>query len=164
MIVVVMGVAGSGKTTIGSLLAEALHCDFLEGDALHPAANIEKMSRGIPLTDADRAPWLAAIRAHIAAAAERGQCLVVACSALKQQYRDFLSRGTTVTWVYLKGSPELITTRIQHRREHYMKPGMLPSQFADLEEPSDALVVDISAPPEVILQKLLPQVRSRAAQ
>ena len=161
MIVVVMGVAGSGKTTIGTLLAEALGCPFLEGDALHPPANIEKMSHGIPLTDADRAPWLAAIRDRIVAAQERGQCLVVACSALKQQYRNFLAQGTNITWVYLRGSQELITSRIQHRREHYMKPGMLPSQFADLEEPADALVVDISAPPEVILQRLLPRVRAR---
>lgn len=163
MIVVVMGVAASGKTTIGTLLAEALHCDFLEGDTLHPAANIQKMSRGVPLTDADRAPWLAAIRAHILAALEGGECLVVACSALKQQYRDFLSREIPIIWVYLKGSEELIATRIQHRREHYMKTGMLPSQFADLEEPTDAIVVDISSPPGVILQQLLPQLRSRSA-
>ena len=160
MIVVVMGVAGSGKTTIGTMLAEALGCPFLEGDALHPAANVEKMSRGIPLTDADRAPWLAAIREHILAALEKTQCLVVACSALKQLYRDFLSRGTHITWVYLKGTPELIASRMEHRRQHYMKTGMLPSQFADLEEPGDALVVDISLPPAVILQQLLPQLRS----
>jgi gluconokinase len=163
MIVVVMGVAGSGKTTIGIMLAEALGCPFLEGDALHPAANVEKMSRGIPLTDADRAPWLAAIREHILAALQKGQCLVVACSALKQQYRDFLSRGSHITWVYLKGTQELIASRIEHRRQHYMKPGMLPSQFADLEEPGDALVVDISPPPAVILQHLLPQLRARNA-
>jgi gluconokinase len=160
MIVVVMGVSGSGKTTIGSMLAEALNCSFLEGDLLHPASNIEKMSRGIPLTDADRVPWLAAIRAHILAATQHGQCLVVACSALKQRYRDFLSQGTKIVWVYLKGSPELIASRIQHRREHYMKAGMLPSQFADLQEPTDALVADISQPPEVILQRLLAQLRS----
>jgi gluconokinase len=162
MIVVVMGVSGSGKTTIGTRVAEVLQCHFLEGDSLHPAANVEKMSHGIPLTDADRAPWLAAIRAHILAAIEHGQCLVVACSALKQQYRDFLSRGTNITWVYLKGTEELITSRIQHRREHYMKAGMLPSQFADLEEPRDALVVDISLPPDIILQQLLPQLRARS--
>ena len=161
MIVIVMGVAGSGKTTIGTLLAKALGCPFLEGDSLHPPTNIEKMSHGIPLTDADRAPWLAAIRDCIVAAQERGQCLVVASSALKQQYRDFLARGTNITWVYLKGSPELITSRIQHRREHYMKAGMLPSQFADLEEPRDALVVDICPPPQVIVQRLLPQLRAR---
>ena len=161
MIVVVMGVAGSGKTTIGTMVAEALACSFLEGDALHPAANVEKMSRGIPLTDADRAPWLAAIREHILSALENAQCLVVACSALKQQYRDYLSQGTNIIWVYLKGSPELIAARVQHRREHYMKPGMLPSQFADLEEPADALVVDISPPPHVIVQQLLPQLRAR---
>ena len=163
MIVVVMGVAGSGKTTIGTMLAHALRCSFLEGDALHPPANIEKMSQGIPLTDTDRAPWLAAIRDHILAAVEREQCLVVACSALKQQYRDFLGRGTEITWVYLKGTQELIASRVEHRREHYMKPGMLPGQFADLEEPADALVVDISAPPEVILQQLLVKLGARSA-
>lgn len=162
MIVVVMGVAGSGKTTIGTMLAEALQCDFLEGDSLHPPANVEKMSHGIPLTDADRVPWLAAIRSHILTAVERGQCLIVACSALKQQYRDFLSQGTRIIWVYLKGTQEVIEPRIEHRRKHYMKPGMLPSQFADLEEPKDALVVDISLPPEIILQQLLPQLRARS--
>ncbi|HJS99381.1 MAG TPA: gluconokinase [Terriglobales bacterium] len=162
MIVVVMGVSGSGKTTIGTRLAEALQCHFLEGDSLHPAVNVEKMSHGIPLTDADRAPWLAAIRAHILAAIEHGQCLVVACSALKQQYRDFLSGGTNINWVYLKGTEELIASRIQHRPEHYMKAGMLPSQFADLEEPHDALVMDISLAPDVILQQLLPQLRARS--
>ncbi|HLK32253.1 MAG TPA: gluconokinase [Terriglobales bacterium] len=160
MILVVMGVAGSGKTTIGTRLAEALGCLFLEGDSLHPPANVEKMSHGIPLTDADRAPWLTAIRDHIRAADERGECLVVACSALKQQYRDFLSRDARITWIYLKGSQELIASRIEHRREHYMKAGMLPSQFTDLEEPSDALVVDITPPPEAILQKLLLQLRA----
>jgi gluconokinase len=156
MIAIVMGVAGSGKTTVGAMLAEALHCSFLEGDALHPPANVEKMSRGIPLTDADRAPWLAAIRARIEAAVSSRQCLVVACSALKQHYRDFLSRGISVDWIYLKGSAELIASRLRHRHEHYMKAGMLPSQFADLEEPAGALVVDISLPPEAILHQLLP--------
>lgn len=162
MIVVVMGVSGSGKTTIGTRLAEALQCHFLEGDSLHPAANVEKMSHGIPLTDADRAPWLEAIRAHILAAIEHKQCLVVASSALKQRYRDFLSQGTNIIWVYLKGTPEVIAPRIEHRRAHYMKAGMLPSQFADLEEPRDALVADISLSPDVILQQLLPQLRARA--
>lgn len=162
MTIVVMGVAGSGKTTIGTLLAQALHCSFLEGDALHPAANIEKMSRGIPLTDADREPWLAAIHDRILAAERRGECLVVGCSALKQQYRDFLNRGTHIVWIYLKGNEELIAARIAHRREHYMKVDMLPSQFADLEEPGDALVVDISLPPDVILQQLLPVLRARS--
>ncbi len=163
MIVVLMGVSGSGKTTVGTMLAAALQCCFLEGDSLHPAANVEKMSHGIPLTDADRAPWLAAIRSHILAAVEHGQCLVVACSALKQQYRDFLSQGTDLTWVYLKGSQELIAERMRERHHHYMKAGMLRSQFADLEEPADALVADISDPPEVILRQLLVKLGARSA-
>ncbi len=108
MIVVVMGVAGSGKTTIGTKLADALHCAFLEGDMLHPKANVDKMSRGIPLTDADRAPWLAAIHAHMRRADARDENLVVACSALKRAYRIALAQGLAVTWVYLKGSAELI--------------------------------------------------------
>ncbi len=163
MIVMVMGVSGSGKTTVGTMLAAALKCSFLEGDSLHPAANVEKMSHGIPLIDADRAPWLAAIRSHILAAMEHGQCLVVACSALKQQYRDFLSQGAALTWVYLKGSQQLIAERMRERHHHYMKAGMLPTQFADLEEPRDALVADISLPPEVILQQLLVELGARSA-
>ena len=150
-----MGVAGSGKTVVGSLLAEALHCAFLEGDSLHSAANVEKMSHGIPLTDTDRAPWLAAIHARLLEAFSRGQDLVAACSALKQSYRTVLSEGIPVHWVYLRGTAALIRSRLQHRKGHYMKADMLASQFGALEEPSDALVADITQSPAAIVEQIL---------
>ena len=160
MIVVLMGVAGSGKTTIGQMLADAIPCPFLEGDSLHPRANIEKMSRGIPLTDADRAPWLSAIHAHMVAVSNRGDSLVVGCSALKQSYRNVLADGLPLTWVYLKGSPQLIQSRIVQRTSHFMKADMLASQFEALEEPSDALVVDVSESPAAIVERILSELRT----
>jgi gluconokinase len=155
MIVVVMGVAGSGKTTVGTLLADAVRCPFLEGDSLHSQANIEKMRQGIPLTDADRAPWLSAIHTRILDAFRRGESLVVGCSALKQSYRAVLAEGVPITWVYLKGSAELIQSRLKHRTSHFMKADMLTSQFDALEEPSDALVADVSQPPRAIVEQIL---------
>ena len=159
MIIVIMGVSGSGKTTIGKMLADAIQCRFLEGDSLHSKQNIEKMSHGIPLTGADRAPWLAAIRVHILKFFKRQKSLVVVCSALKQQYREFLTEGVPITWVYLKGSPELIRSRMKHRPNHFMKADMLPSQFDALEEPSDAIAVDISRSPSAIVSQILAQLR-----
>ena len=171
MIIVVMGVSGSGKTTIGKMLADAIRCSFLEGDSLHSKENIEKMSHGIPLTDSDRAPWLTAIRTHILRFFKRGESLVVACSALEHQYREFLAKGVPITWVYLKGSAELIRARMKHRLSHFMKADMLSSQFDALEEPSDAIVVDISPPPSAIVAQVLaqlprprPTLRGHAAQ
>lgn len=158
MIIVVLGVSGSGKTTIGTLLADAIQCTFLEGDSLHSKENVEKMRHGIPLTDADRAPWLTAIRTHILKSFKRGENLVVGCSALKQQYREFLAQGVDINWVYLKGSAELIHSRMKHRPKHFMKANMLPSQLDALEEPSDAIVVDISPPPSVIVTQILAQL------
>ena len=160
VIVVVMGVAGAGKTTIGEMLADAIPCPFLEGDSLHPRANVEKMSRGIPLTDADRAPWLSAIHARMADVHNRGDSLVVGCSALKQSYRSVLADRLPVTFVYLKGSMELIRSRLVHRTSHFMKANMLDSQFAALEEPSDALVVDASESPAAIVERILSALRS----
>jgi|SRR5271165_7231529 len=160
MIIVVMGVSGSGKTTIGTMLANARQCAFLEGDSLHSRENIEKMSHGIPLTDSDRADWLAAIRARILDSFKRGQSLVVACSALKQRYRDVLDEGVPITWVYLKGSAELIRSRMKHRASHFMKADMLPSQFETLEEPSNAIVVDVSQPASAVVQEILAQLRT----
>ena len=161
MVIVVIGVSGSGKTTIGTMLADAMKCPFLEGDSLHTKANIDKMSRGIPLTDTDRAPWLSAIHDRILDYVERGQDLVVGCSALKQENRLALARGISITWVYLKGSPALIRSRLKHRHRHFMKVGMLASQLEALEEPSDALVVDVSAPPSAIVERILAQLRIR---
>ncbi len=158
MIVVVIGVAGSGKTTVGTKLAGALQCPFLEGDALHSTANIEKMSHGIPLTDADRAPWLSAIHARMLDVFRRGQSLVVGCSALKQSYRTVLAEGLPITWVYLKGSAQLIRSRLQHRTSHFMKADMLASQFDAMEEPSHAIVVDISQPPDAIVQQIVAEL------
>ncbi len=154
MLVVLMGVAGSGKTLIGQMLAESLGWHFRDADSFHPAANIEKMSRGIPLTDADREPWLDAIRHALCAWHAAGQNAVVTCSALKQRYRDRLSRGCDINFVYLKGTFDLIHNRIAARQSHFMKPEMLASQFADLEEPTDAIVVDISATPEEVIRKI----------
>jgi gluconokinase len=161
-IVVVMGVAGSGKTTVGTMVADAMHCRFLEGDSLHSAANVDKMSHGIPLTDTDRAPWLAAIHARMLDSFRRGECLVVGCSALKQSYRTVLAGGIPITWIYLKGSAALIRLRLQHRTGHYMKANMLASQFEALEEPSDALVVDVSRPPAAIVEQILAALRGPA--
>ncbi len=155
MIVVVIGVAGSGKTTIGTKLAGALRCPFLDGDSLHSAANVEKMSQGIPLTDADRAPWLSAIHARMLEVFSHGQSLVVGCSALKRSYRTVLGEGLSIMWVYLKGSPQLIRSRLVHRTNHFMKADLLASQFDVLEEPSDAIVVDISQPPDAIVEQIV---------
>lgn len=155
MIVVLMGVAGSGKTTIGEMLAASTGCSFLEGDALHSTANIQKMSHGIPLTDADRAPWLAAIHARMLNAYQRGQCLIVGCSALKQSYREVLDEGLSAVWVYLKGEAPLLRARLEHRPGHFMKADMLARQFEALEEPANALVVDVSQPPAGIVAHIL---------
>lgn len=155
MIVVVFGVAGSGKSTIGRKLASAMNCAFLEGDALHSSANIDKMSGGTPLTDDDRKPWLAAIHTRIVDFASREKDLVVACSALKQQYRESLAQGVSIHWVYLKASVDVIRLRLERRPSHFMKSEMLASQFADLEEPSDGIIVDASVAPDVIVTQIL---------
>ncbi len=158
IIIVIMGVAGAGKSTLGPLLATALGCEFLDGDSLHTPANIEKMTHGIPLTDADRAPWLAAIHARAVESFRRRECLVVACSALKQRYRDTLERGVAITWVYLKGSEEVIGERLRHRQHHFMKPQMLASQFADLEEPANAIIIDVEVEPDVAVRQIVDAV------
>jgi gluconokinase len=155
MIIVTMGVAGAGKSTVGRLLADELGCGFLDADSLHPAANIEKMTRGIALTDGDRAPWLAAIHVRIIESFQRREHLVVACSALKQRYRETLARGVAIAWIYLKGSEEVIRARLQHREHHFMTVQMLASQFADLEEPTDAIVVDVAVAPAVAVRQIV---------
>lgn len=154
MIIVVMGPTGSGKTTIGTLLAQRLGSDFVDADEFHSAANKAKMHAGIPLTDADRAPWLAAIRKQIERWLAENRNVVLACSALKQSYRDLLWRNGEVKLIYLKGSYELIAQRLRSRHGHFADEHILAGQFTDLEEPTDALVVDISAAPEAIVEEI----------
>ena len=142
MIVLLMGVSGAGKSTVGTMLASQLGWEFADADDYHPAANVEKMRNGIPLTDADREPWLESLRSLIAAWIAAGKSGVLACSALKQAYRDRLMVGASVRVVYLKADRELLRERLLLRRGHYMKEGMLESQIATLEEPADAIVLD----------------------
>lgn len=139
MVIVVMGVAGSGKSAVGRLLAETWNCPFLDADDLHPAANVRKMTAGEPLADEDRQPWLAAIRGWIRANAPRGARAVVACSALKERYRRSLAGDRTVRFVFLDPSTETLRKRLRDRRGHFMKEGMLESQLEALEPPADAL-------------------------
>ncbi len=145
--VVVMGVQGSGKTTVGELLAKELGWPFAEGDRLHPTANVEKMRQGIPLTDADRWPWLDRIGEELRTWAAEGRSGVLTCSALKRAYRDRIrSARPDVRFVYVKGSEELITGRVAVRRHEYMPASLLRSQFEALEEPApDEQVVTVDA-------------------
>jgi gluconokinase len=154
MIVMVMGVTGSGKTTIGELLAHRLGWDFADADDFHSAANKDKMHRGIPLTDADRMPWLAAIHEKLVACDTEHHSLVLGCSALKQSYRDELFKGLEARIVYLEGSYELIDQRLEARKGHFADDKILAAQFADLEEPTDALVVDIHPEPPQIVDEI----------
>ena len=155
MVIVLMGVAGSGKTTVGLALVAQLGWTFRDADDFHPPVNVEKMSRGIPLTDRDRQPWLAAIRAYIDETLARGDSAVVTCSALKERYRQIIVPDPArVRLVYLAGDFALIAERLRARKGHFMKPAMLSSQFSALEPPRDALTVDIAEPPEVIVARI----------
>lgn len=153
MIVILMGVVGAGKTTVGRLLAEQLGWEFADADDFHPAANVDKIRRGIPLTDEDRAPWLARLRAAIIGWISERRDVVLACSALKQIYRRELQAGPEVRFIYLKGSTDLIAARLRAREGHFAGEQILASQFGDLEEPQQALTVNISSsPPEIVAQ------------
>jgi gluconokinase len=154
MVVIIMGVAGSGKTTIGSLLADELGWDFYDADDFHTEASRTKMSQGIPLTDDDRAVWLASLRELICKNIQSQKASVLACSALKQSYRATLKVNRDVEFVYLKGSFQQIKTRLMRRTGHYMPPKLLASQFDILEEPADALKVDISHTPQEIIKSI----------
>lgn len=143
MIIILMGVSGSGKTAIGRRLSKALNIDFFEGDDFHPKSNVDKMSKGIPLSDEDRVPWLESIRRHILNSNKKD--LIVACSALKKSYRDVLKQDiSNIKFVYLKGDFELIKRRVENRKNHFMKVNLLKSQFEALEEPKEAIGIDAS--------------------
>ncbi len=158
-----MGVAGSGKTTVGRRLATRLGAPwrFIEADDFHPAANIAKMSQGVPLDDADRAPWLAALRAQLDASSRQGESVVLACSALKAAYRRTLASGAgSARFIYLKADPQTLSDRLRARRGHYMKADLLQSQLDTLEEPAAdaALVVDADRPPDEIVAEIVQEL------
>jgi gluconokinase len=159
MIIIVMGVSGSGKTTIGIQLAEALHWVFVDADDFHSASNIAKMRGGIALTDQDRKSWLSALRSQIDEWLKHDHQVVLACSALKAWYRHaLLVDPSRMRMVYLKGSYELIAKRLARRKEHFMRPELLASQFDSLEEPDDALIVDIAQRPRDIVRQIRVQL------
>lgn len=150
MIVVVMGVSGCGKSTVGALLARRLGCEFLDADAFHPPQNVAKMAAGTPLTDDDRWPWLERLNAEL----RKHKAAVLACSALKESYRRTLAKGVACRFVHLRGPLELIRSRMQTRSHRYMPASLLESQFAALEPPRDAIEVDIAEPPERCAERI----------
>ena len=165
VIAVVMGVSGSGKTTVSALLSAALGCQFQEGDDLHPAENVEKMHGGTPLTDEDRMPWLHKIAEEIDSWRARGESGVLTCSALKRSYRDIIIGGRPdVTLVYLRGSYDLIRRRMAARHEHFMPVALLDSQFAALQEPTPdehPIIVDVGSRPAEVATEIVRQLEER---
>lgn len=157
MIVLVMGVSGCGKSTVGLRLAERLGATFLEADEFHPPANVAKMAGGEPLTDEDRWPWLDALADGIRREQAEGRTVVVACSALKRAYRERLLAGHSdhAHIVHLAGEPALIAERMAARSDHFMPPSLLSTQIATLESPDDAVTVDITAPPDALVEMIL---------
>jgi len=153
-----MGPAGSGKTTVGELLASQLGWEFADGDTFHSPANIEKMSRGVPLDDNDRIPWLNAIHEAMEQWSAQRRNVVLACSALKKSYRERLQINSGVKLVYLKGTYDLLRQRLHARKGHYATEQILTSQFANLEEPADAITMDVARPPEEIVLEIRTQL------
>ncbi|HLO89278.1 MAG TPA: gluconokinase [Nostocaceae cyanobacterium] len=159
MIILITGVSGSGKTTIAQQLAKSLNWEFRDADDFHSTANIEKMRSGIPLTDADRMPWLQTLQAVIKVWLKENKNATLACSALKASYRQILLIDNQIQLVYLKGAYELVQKRLQERQNHFMTEKLLQSQFNTLEEPDNAICVDISQPQEAILQQIKASLR-----
>ncbi|WP_454061453.1 gluconokinase [Candidatus Nitrospira salsa] len=154
-ILIIMGVSGSGKTTIGTLLAKDLGWSFYEGDNFHSQKNIDKMTRGIALTDEDREPWLHALRLLIEKLVATSEHAVISCSALKQGYRDILAANSPrIGFVYLKGSDSLVRERLSKREMHFMNEVLLESQLHELEEPDDALILDPAFPPQFLISQI----------
>jgi gluconokinase len=162
MIVIVFGVSGAGKTTIGKLLAQELGWRFIEGDDFHPAANVDKLRKGIPLTDEERQPWLARLRERIERCLAEKENAVLACSALKNKYRELLKANADVKFVYLRGDYGLIADRLRERKGHFMKPQLLQSQFADLEEPQpdeEAVTIEARENPREVTEEIRVRLR-----
>ena len=142
--IIVMGVSGCGKTTVGKALAERLHATFLDADVFHPAVNVEKMRTGTPLNDSDRAPWLASLNCELRERSQLGELVVLACSALKRSYREAIgARLAQVDWIFLDGSFDVIAERLRSRANHYMPESLLRSQFEALERPENAIYISI---------------------
>ncbi len=163
MIVIVMGVEGSGKTTVGSLLAQRLGYTFLDADTFHSAENKRKIHAGIPLNDDDRLPWLRSMHDALTKEQQAGSSAVLACSALKDEYRSILTEGLTAQFVLLKGSYELIKSRLEARKDHFAGTAILRDQFATLQEPEDAIVVDVAPPPQEIVDAIVKALAGRLA-
>ena len=160
MVIILMGVAGAGKTTIGKLLSEDLGWQFYDGDDFHPPANVVKMKQGIPLTDEDRTPWLDALRQLLLALVQKGEPAIVTSSALKQAYREhILGHSQDACFIYLRGDYDLIRDRLEQRKGHFMKSDLLENQFQALEEPEGGLVVDIRQNPEAIVRYIKKALR-----
>lgn len=162
MIVIVFGVSGAGKTTLGKLLARELGWRFLEADDFHPSANIEKMRSGRPLTDQDRWPWLENLRKQIKRSLAAGENAVLACSALKRAYREQLRVSAEVKFVFLRGDYALVEKQLRRRRGHFMDPALLRSQFADLKEPGpdeNALTIELGRTPEELVEEIKAKLR-----
>jgi gluconokinase len=155
MIIIVMGVTGSGKSTIGAILAHALGWDFVDADSFHPAMNIDKMRRGMALSEDDRAPWLASLRKEILRWLAQDRSVVLACSALRARYRRLLmANPRRMRLVYLKGSADVLKARLSRRQHHFMSAALLASQLDILEEPSDAITIDIDQPIDTIVRQV----------
>jgi len=161
MVIVLMGVAGSGKTTLGQGLAQALQCPFFDSDDYHSQKDKDKMASGIALTDEDRLPWLKDISKNVKDWNFKYPVTVLACSALKQSYRDIIGQGSDVRWVYLTGDKDLIQRRLEERRGHFAGPNLLESQWETLEEPAGAIGVNINEKPDKIVEELLKKINNQ---
>ncbi|SRR5579883_805533 len=154
-----MGVSGSGKSTVGRILADRLHCPFFDADDYHPEANKKKMHAGHPLTDEDRAPWLERLRELIDAAGRKSEPMVLACSCLKESYRQALvDQRSDVSFIFLKADFQTISQRLAARQHAFMNPGLLQSQFETLEAPQEAVVIDATQPPDQIVHEILKRI------